>query len=225
MNDKIADKYRPFKAVIFDADGVVIDTQSIYLKADSAFLNNHNVNANSQEFEHLLTGVSLENGTKILQDLFKIQGNPGALLQERINTIKTFYKKISFVPGFLNFFADIKALYKTAVATSSNTELFTIAEKELNLHKLFDGHIYFLKDVGNISKPAPDIYLHAAKQLGTEPVECLVIEDAPNGILAAKNAGMKCVALATTHDAALLKGADKIVKSYAEINLDKFLTQ
>ena len=135
MNDKITDKYRPFKAVIFDADGVVIDTQSIYSKADSAFLNNHNVNAGSQEFEHLLTGVSLENGTN------------------------------------------------------------------------------------------PDIYLHAAKQLGTEPVECLVVEDAPNGILAAKSAGMKCIALATTHDAALLKGADQIVKSYAEINLDKFLTQ
>lgn len=207
------------KAIIFDADGVVIDTQAIYSKADQLFLKNHNVNAKPSEFEHLLTGVSLDNGTKILQKLFGIEGDPAVLLQERINKIKAFYTEIKFVPGFLDFFNKIKSTYKTAIATSSNFELFSIADAELGLHKLFDNHIYFLKDVNNVSKPAPDIYLYAAKQLETEPSECLVIEDAPNGIKAAKNAGMECVGLATTHDPKLLMEADTIIESFEELNL------
>jgi beta-phosphoglucomutase len=211
------------KAIIFDADGVVIDTEPIYSRADRAFLKSCGVGDNYDDFMHLLTGVSLENGTKLMQKMLKINGDPTAIFNKRLNMIKTFYNKVNFVPGFLDFFNNkIKPNYKSAVATSSNVELFNIADTELGLRKLFGNHIYFLKDVGHVSKPSPDIFLHAAKMLKTPPTEGLVIEDAVNGITAAKAAGMKCVGLATTHDKIMLKAADQVVNSFSEIDLSKF---
>jgi beta-phosphoglucomutase len=208
------------KAVIFDADGVVIDTHEIYLLADQIFLKNHARDTNPENFDHLLNGVSLEDGTKILQNLFGIQGNSNDLLLERIEIIKTLYKKVNFIPGFLGFFNKIKPGYKVAIATSSNTEFFSIADNELGLHKLFDDHIYFLKDANDISKPAPDIYLFAARQLNTNPSECLVVEDAPSGIQSGKKAGMKVVGLSSSHNREILKEADQIVDSFDQINLE-----
>jgi len=209
------------KAVIFDADGVVIDTHQIYLLADQTFLVNHGADPNPENFDHLLNGVSLEDGTKILQNLFEIQGNSGDLLLERIEIIKNLYKKIGFVPGFLDFFNKIKSNYKVAIATSSNTELFSIADNGLGLHKLFNNHIYFLRDVNYVSKPAPDIYLFAAKQLNSNPSDCLVVEDAPSGILSGKKAGMKVIGLSSSHNRELLKEADQIVDFFNQINLDQ----
>lgn len=210
------------KAIIFDADGVVIDSQPVYARGDRIFLDNHGVSATQKEFEHLITGTSLETGVKIFQDQFGLKGDPRALLNDRISTFKTVYKDIPFVPGFLEFYKNIRNNYKTAIATSSNIDLFAIADSHLGLSKLFEGNIYYLKDVGNVSKPAPDIFLYAAKQLGVPPENCLVIEDAVNGIKAAKNAGMKCVGLATTHPRAILGEADVVVNKFEEINLSDF---
>ena len=73
-----------------------------------------------------------------------------------------------------------------------------------------------------VSKPEPDIFLHAAKMLGENPANCLIVEDAPAGVAAAKRAGMSCVALSTTHGREHLLDADQIVDSFSEINLSNF---
>ncbi|MDR3643078.1 MAG: HAD family phosphatase [Candidatus Doudnabacteria bacterium] len=211
------------KAIIFDADGVVINTSPIYSKADQIFLTSHGISANQKEIDLLLTGLSLENGVKVLQNKFGLKGSHADLLKQRMNIIKNLYVKIDFIPGFLNFFDRLKLLgLKTAIATSSHVDFFAIAEQQLSLDKLFEGHIYFLKDVNHVSKPLPDIFLYAAKMLITLPEHCLVIEDAVNGIKAAKSAGMKCAALTTTHGKEMLTEADQIVDSFEEIKLEQF---
>ncbi|MFZ2643579.1 MAG: HAD-IA family hydrolase, partial [Verrucomicrobiia bacterium] len=63
----------------------------------------------------------------------------------------------------------------------------------------------------------PDIFLHAASQLGSKPENCLVIEDAPHGVEAARRAGMRCIAITTTYDREKLRGAERVVDSFAEI--------
>ena len=73
--------------------------------------------------------------------------------------------------------------------------------------------------VGYRSKPNPDIFSHAANQFGAAPADCLVIEDAPNGVEAARSAGMKCVALTTTFARQQLSRANLVVDSFAEIDL------
>lgn len=210
------------KAIIFDADGVVINTEPLYDQGDREFFSSLGVTHNSDEYRHLLTGKSLEDGTAKLQELYGFPGNPTELLAKRLTAIKKYYKDVQFVPGFTDFFNKVKNSYTTAIATSSNLELFAISDLQLHLTELFNGHVYYLKDVGGLSKPAPDIFLYAAKMLEVLPSQCLVIEDAVNGVKAAKNAGMKCVALATTHDRNMLKEADQIVDSFEEINLEQF---
>lgn len=210
------------EAIIFDADGVVINTEPLYDKGDREFFKFLSIQDDVKKYRHLTTGKSLEDGTAIMQKKFNIPGSLADIIRTRMSFIKKYYHGVTFVPGFLDFFTGINQHYKTAIATSSNPKLFSIAETELKLAKLFSGHIYFLKDAGNISKPAPDIFLYTAKMLSIEPKNCLVIEDAVNGVKAAKNAGMKCIALATTHDKQMLKEADQIVNNFSEIDLGKF---
>jgi beta-phosphoglucomutase-like phosphatase (HAD superfamily) len=98
--------------------------------------------------------------------------------------------------------------------------LLKLVDQRLNLSALFENKIYTLDKVGYRSKPNPDIFLYAAQQLGSLPESCVVIEDAPHGIDAAKRAGMRCIAISTTYDAGKLEQADFVVNAYAEIDLD-----
>jgi beta-phosphoglucomutase-like phosphatase (HAD superfamily) len=77
--------------------------------------------------------------------------------------------------------------------------------------------------VGNKSKPDPAIYLHAAEKLGSSPQECIVIEDAPNGIQSAKSAGMKCIGIATTFTKDKLVEADLIANGFEDIKIQEIL--
>jgi beta-phosphoglucomutase len=69
-----------------------------------------------------------------------------------------------------------------------------------------------------MSKPNPDIFLYAASEMQSNPIECLVIEDSPHGIEAAKRANMKTIALATTHEKKKLEHADFIFETYKDID-------
>ena len=77
--------------------------------------------------------------------------------------------------------------------------------------------------VNKVCKPNPDIFLHAAKSIGVDPKDCIVIEDSVHGIQAAKAAGMYCIAINTGNDRHLLGQADEIVDCYKQIDLDKLL--
>src|SRR5688572_12525569 len=110
-----------------------------------------------------------------------------------------FFKDgIPFIEGFLEFYQTVQRQYKTCIATALNGELLAIVEKTLGLSRLFAGDVFSIADVGHVGKPQPDIFLYAVKRLQATAERCLVIEDAPLGIEAAKRAGMKCIALTTT---------------------------
>ena len=72
-------------------------------------------------------------------------------------------------------------------------------------------------------KPAPDIFLKAAAAMGLAPEQCVVFEDAPAGVAAAKAAGMRVVGILSTHEAAALSGADRLAKDFTEIDLDELM--
>ena len=87
------------------------------------------------------------------------------------------------------------------------------------ISRFFGGRVYFPSHVGGRAKPAPDLFLYAAAQLGAPPERCLVIEDSPRGIEAARRAGIPVIALATTHEKEMLQEADRVVGSFGEIVL------
>jgi beta-phosphoglucomutase-like phosphatase (HAD superfamily) len=139
---------------------------------------------------------------------------------ERGEIVEELFKDdVNFIPGFIDFYEKIKTDFKSAVATSLQRNFLEDGDKRLHLLKLFNGNVFSISDIGLISKPNPDIFLYAARKLNSPPENCLVIEDAPNGIESAKRAKMKCIAITTTFDRSKLTEADQIVNSYSEINL------
>jgi beta-phosphoglucomutase len=208
--------------IIFDNEGVVVDTEHVWDKEQEIFLGRRGIQYKKDRIKHLLSGRSIKDGVKILKQEYNLNGDEMDLSEERYAIVKNLLKSdVSFIKGFMDFYELVKHKYKTCIATSMDEELLNIIDKKLFLNELFGGNIYTLKHVGYKSKPCPDIFLYAAKQLKSSPINCLVIEDSPNGIDAALKAGMKCIGLATTYTDERLKNANCIVKSFKDINPDQ----
>jgi beta-phosphoglucomutase len=209
--------------IIFDAEGVILDTEPVWDKGQEEFLRRRGLVYKRERVKHMITGRSLQEGTNILISEYNLSGDPETLASERLNIVQELLEtEIRFVPGFLEFFGRIKETYKTGIASSMNGKILEIADRMLNLSELFNGRIYTIAEVGYVSKPDPSVYLYAAEKLNSDPSSCVAIEDSPHGIEAAKRAGMKCIAITTTYDKLTLNGADFVVDSFAEIDLREF---
>jgi beta-phosphoglucomutase len=208
-----------FEAILFDCDGVVLDSEVIWDRAEAEFLGRRGIVFDVERTKPLITGLGLTAGVRLLQEQYGIAGDVEALSAERIAIVSAlFEREVRFTEGFEEFFADkVQGRYQTCIATSMGADLFAVADRRLGISRLFDGRVYFPSHVGGRAKPEPDIFLYAAAQLATHPERCLVIEDSPRGIEAARRAGMKVVGLATTHPKELIAGADVVVGSFAEI--------
>jgi HAD superfamily hydrolase (TIGR01509 family) len=206
--------------IIFDAEGIVIDTETIWDKGQAIFLQRRGFVYDRERIKPLLTGRTLAEGVEVMKQAYRFDGDTEALARERADIVRElFMHETTFIDGFLPFFATVRDHYKTCIATAMDQELLKLVDQHLNLSTLFENRIYTLDKVGFRSKPNPDIFLYAAQQLGSAPENCVVIEDAPHGIDAAKRAGMRCIAISTTYDAGKLQLADLIVNAYAEIDL------
>jgi HAD superfamily hydrolase (TIGR01509 family) len=110
-----------------------------------------------------------------------------------------------------------KGNFKLGLVSSAPMENIDLALSELDLAGIFDC-IVSGQDVSE-SKPSPQTYLLAAEKLGTTPSNCVVIEDSPLGVKAAKTAGMKCLAVTNTHHRQYLHEADRVVDSLEDVDL------
>jgi HAD superfamily hydrolase (TIGR01509 family) len=216
---------RGLRAIIFDAEGVVIDTEGVWDQAQSEFLARRGISYDRGKTKHLLTGRSGSEGIKVLVDMYGIEGDPQVLESERREIMtRSLAERVEFVEGFMSFFQRASQAYKTCLATSMDPDLLEIADDRLRLRDLFSDHVYTLNDVDFRAKPNPDLFLHASRQLEVEPAACAVIEDSPLGIQAAKSANMMAIGLASTYEHSLLLHADYVASSYAELELDSLET-
>jgi HAD superfamily hydrolase (TIGR01509 family) len=207
--------------IIFDNEGVIADTESVWDGEQEEFLGRRGITYDRNRTKHLLTGLSLIEGVRILKSEYNIKGDDELLAQERLSIAKGLLTAdVDYINGFKKFFNTVRNSYKTCIATSMHRELLSIIDKKLSLAALFEDRIYSIEEVACKSKPCPDIFLYAAQKLKSRPENCLVIEDSPNGIEAALRAGMKCIGLATTYTYERLGKATFTVKSFDEINTD-----
>lgn len=206
--------------IIFDAEGVVIDTETIWDKGQEEFLRRRGFVYDRERIKPLLTGRTLAEGVKVMQEAYGFGGDLDEQARERADIVRElFATEVGFIDGFDAFFGKVRDSYKTCIATAMDQDLLTLVDRHLGLSKLFAGHIYTLADVGFRSKPNPDVFLYAAKQLGSEPATCVVIEDAPHGIEAARRAGMRSIGISTTYEPDKLLAADVVVHGFGEIDL------
>lgn len=208
--------------IIFDNEGVVVDTEAIWDRGQAEFLRRRGFIYDRERTKPLLTGASLEEGARALMHQYGFGGDPAELAKERMEIVfELFEKEIKFIDGFPDFFEQIRGRFKTCIATAMSPELLEIADKKLGLSALFQGRIFSAADVGYRTKPRPDLFLHAARRLESKSENCVVIEDAPFGIEAARRAGMSCIGLATTYPREQLRKADLIVESFREIDVTR----
>jgi len=205
-------------AIIFDAEGVVVDTEKTWDRAQDEFLRRHGLSYDRAKTKHLLSGKSQAEAIEILRTECGLAGDTPSLIRERLALVRRHLEEqVEFVPGFLGFYRGIRPTLKTCIATAMPEDLLEIVDARLGLSKLFAGRIYSLINVGQRSKPNPDLFLYAARQLKVTPEHCVVIEDAPHGVEAARRAGMKCIALTTTYDRWKLSNADMVVDGFDQI--------
>jgi HAD superfamily hydrolase (TIGR01509 family) len=209
------------EAILFDCDGVVLDSETIWDRCETEFLRRRGIAFDAALTKPLITGLGQRAGVLLLQEQYGVAGDPEALVRERLEIIRElFEREVRFTPGFPEFYEEkVRGRYKTCIATSMPAELFAVADRKLGIARFFGGRVYFPTHVGGRAKPAPDIFLYAAARLGAPAERCLVIEDSPRGLEAARRAGMASIGLATTHGPEMLGEADRVVSSFAEIEL------
>ena len=214
--------YHMIQAVLFDMDGVLVDSEEYICLAAIQMFNELGVRVLPDDFipfigageNRYLGGVAEKYG--VLLNLPKAKHRTYTIYGEIVSG------KLKPLPGVKEFIDQcIRSGIKIAVATSAD-----LMKMEINLSEIgipagtFDVTVNGLQVVNK--KPSPDIYLTAAKKLGVDPAHCLVVEDAVNGIEAAKNAGMHCLALTTSFHADQLEQADLICKDLSEVPDDIF---
>ena len=212
------------ESVIFDLEGVIVNTEPLWDQVSVIFLQRHNAVYDREQTKPLLMGRTLAEGVRIMQEQYGFGGDVDEQAGERRAIARELFSEdVVFIPGFEKFYENVvgKGL-KSAIATSLERDFLNSMDQRLKLSELFNDKIFSIADVGYKSKPNPDIFLHAASQLSTLPSNSLVIEDAPNGVEAARRAGMKCIALTTSTTREKLMGANLVVDSYTEIDLSKF---
>lgn len=206
------------KAVIFDMDGVIIDSEILWDKAMIDVLSKYGVKY-TQESKDLCMGKSIEEAALIQKNLHDLNVDEKIIADEKLSTALKYYEQeLKFMPGFFSLFESLKNRnVKMCIATASDITLMNAVDAKLKLTDLFLGNVVFRTEKHK-SKPAPDIFLDAAAKLNVKPKECVVIEDSPLGVQGALNAGMKCIALTGSTKSENLKGADLIVNKLEEIN-------
>jgi beta-phosphoglucomutase-like phosphatase (HAD superfamily) len=207
-------------AIVFDAEGVVVDTEPIWDDVQAEFLARRGIPYDRSLLKPLLSGRTVIASTRIFKSRFGLKGSTPDLARERIELMRARLSDgVRFLPGFVEFYARVANSYDIAIATSLDPDLLSIVDRELGLTAMFNGVVVTSADVQGRGKPKPDIFVHAAYLLG-DPVErCLVLEDSPSGIRAALAARMYAVGLTSTHTAHELAEADHVVSSFTEIDM------
>ena len=206
------------KAVIWDMDGVIADTaRSHFLSWQFAF-SKRNIPFTEEDFKH---HFGQRNDT-IIRD---VAGSAipdqelQAIAQDKEEYFRTnLGRNLKPFPGVINLLATLKEnQILSAVASSAPLENIRLILTTLNISEYFQAIVHG-QEVEQ-GKPSPQIFLLAAKKLGTKPANCIVIEDSIAGVMAAKNAGMHCIAVTNTHPAYRLAQADLVVDSLEKVDM------
>lgn len=182
------------RACIFDMDGLMIDSEPLAMEAWQAALRPFGHSIDGALFERML-GLRQTECAMLLRDHFHLPLPIEALTRQRNDTFLALLPgRLRAMPGLYELLAELQARrVKRAIATSGERRYVTTVLRSLALENIFDA-IVVAEDVTR-GKPAPDVYVLAAERLGLPPAQCLVLEDALNGVAAAKAAGMTCVAV------------------------------
>jgi len=211
------------KAIIFDMDGVIIDSEPLYYQIQKGFFKELGFSVSKQEYNTFIGA-----GMQLLWEKLHSKHNLPYTVEQLVamNNVliyKTFSNSDSLraTDGFYSFLTYIKEMgIKTAVASSTSKKIINVILSRLGVIHEFD--VIISSEEVLLGKPEPDIFLRAANKLNLKPTNCIVIEDSKNGVEAAGKAGMRCIGFSNVNSGNQdLSSANIIVESFTDIDLNK----
>ena len=201
----------PRQAFVFDMDGTIVDNMAFHTRSWISFFERRGLALDADEFFRATAG---RQGGEIMRAYLGEQltdEEVGQLNHEKESVYRELYgPHRKAVAGFDALVAQARAHgVKLAVGTAAPPANVAFTLDGLDLRRYFDA-IVGAADVAR-GKPHPDVFLKAAELCGVAPEHCIVFEDAPLGVEAARRAGMRCVALTTTLPAAAFTGFDNVI--------------
>lgn len=190
----------PLKAVLFDMDGVIVDTEPLHRKAYFKTFSDLNINV-SEEFYTSLTGTSTKKATNMIKAEFHLNVSPEEIAATKRKYFKHYFDTdpdFDLLPGVRDLIISYHERgIKLVLASSASMNTINWVFDKFNIGKYFMGKISGA-DLEE-SKPNPEIFIKAAEIAGEQKENCMVIEDSTNGIIAAYRAGIFCAAYKSEH--------------------------
>ncbi len=207
------------EAVVFDMDGVLVDTEHLWDEVREELTEEWGGRYTPQA-QQAMMGMSSHEWSRYLHDVVGLREPPEVINEEVVRRMLGRYAtELPVVPGAVEAVRSLaSAGLRLALASSSNRELIDAVLHELDLTALFEVTVSS-EEVGR-GKPAPDVYLEAARRLGVAPERCAAVEDSASGIRAAHAAGMRVIAYPNRHfppASDVLGLADTLVRTLVDL--------
>jgi HAD superfamily hydrolase (TIGR01509 family) len=207
------------EAVVFDLDGLLLDSEQVWDDAREQLAEERGGRWHDQAQRDMM-GMSSTEWSRYMHDRIGLPEPPEVINREVVERLEAIYREhLPAIPGAREAVERLAARWPLGLASSSNRELIDLALELLGVKHLFAATVSS-EEVAR-GKPAPDVYLEVSRRLGVDPTHAAAVEDSNNGILAAKAAGMRVVAIPNRHfppgeDA--LAQADVVLDSLAELS-------
>jgi len=209
------------EAVVFDLDGVLLQSEEVWDAVRESYVRERG-GRYDEEVQRAMMGMSAPEWSRFLHEEAGVPQEPGTINREVVERMLEEYRReLPLLPGAEEAVRRAAAALPLGLASSSNREIFDAVLDLAGLTDCFRATVSS-EEVAR-GKPAPDVYLEAARRLGVPPGRCAAVEDSHAGIRSAKSAGMRVVAIpnaAYPPDAETLTLADAVVASLEELTLD-----
>jgi len=208
----IPDRYR---AVIFDMDGLLLDTETLWHGAEVELFRRHGGDFTWDD-KMAVMGTSFDQTAHYFSERLGASPAEGrALVAEMVEIMReSLTRQVEGRPGAIELVERLRGRIPLALASNSGRLLVDTALATAKLTDVFDA-VISSDDVAH-GKPAPDIYLLACERLGVSPAEALALEDSPTGIAAAKAAGLACIGVPQFAETDV-SAADRVIDSLEEL--------
>lgn len=203
------------KAVLFDFDGVVVRSMEDHYEGWRRALEEYGIDMSPEEL-FVMEGAGVEELAGQLTRKFNLPFDEASKIIQKKRIYYDQIKKVECYPHLIDVLDWIQEReLKTALVTGGDRSRVMEVLENFGLQDRF--HTIVTADDVQLTKPSPEPYLKAARELDVEPAECVVIENAPRGIRSAKAAGMRCIGITTTLPRSFLKAADVIADDLLQV--------
>jgi HAD superfamily hydrolase (TIGR01509 family) len=205
-------------AVIFDLDGLLIDSESVWDEARRRYVYEHGGRWREEATREMM-GMSSVEWSRYVAERLGVDRPPEAVSAEVAGRVSDLYRqRLPLMPGAVEAVGRLADRWPLGLASSSNREVIDLVLGLAGIGELFEATVS--SEEVERGKPSPDVYLEAASRLGVSPDACAAIEDSHNGILSASAGGMRVIAVpnpqfppgeeALSHAAAVLESLDQL---------------